>query len=273
MRKQFLLLGTFLLLLSSCKVNKISSSSSQSYSSSIELSQNNISSSISTSSSDESSESLSSNDSILSTSISSLSSSNIASSSLSESIVSSSLSSLSTSISNVEKAYVDLSEWKNYLFHDGDSSEMNSDWTYYYNTSKNPNNVVRGDKYGVDLNKDKQRLCSPIFYPWEKVEINIKMRFVPRSSTAYKTIKNKPQLIISCYDENRNKIGSEEIEITKSKIPSSDREFYTLKLDVYNNRMYSFDIEYGNSVEYSGTKWYTYAINEIGLKGWPYSKR
>ena len=269
MNKLFILTG-ILLVLTSCAHGILSS--------------NSINSSLSDSSSIESSINSLGSSEIIESSLDTTISSEVSISSSSSSIASiessSSISSVNTSIkdtssiiSSISKSYVDLSEWKNYLFHDGDYSEMNSDWTYYYNTSKNPENVVRGDKYGVDLNKDKQRLCSPIFNPWEKVEVNIKLRFVPRSSTSYKTVKNKAQLIISCYDENRNKVGSEEIEILKSRIPNDDKVFYTLKIDIYNNKMYSFDIEYGNSVEYSGTKWYTYAINEISLKGWSYSKK
>lgn len=277
MKKICKLLG-LLLILTSCSGNSLSSNSfisSQSNSiSSIESSTSSVESSESIESSSSSMISLSSVNSLVSSleeSTSIISSSSCASSSiLSEETlsVSSSISSISSS---ANKALIDISEWKNYSFSNGSRGCHNENWTYYYNTSINPGGVERGDKYGIDLCEAKQRIESPLFSSWKKVEVRIKLRFVPRSSDRYKTVKNTPQLVISCYDEHRTKLGTEDIFIEKNRIPTNDEDFYTLKFYLYFNEMNQFDIEYSNSVEHSGS-WYTYAINEISLKGWPYGR-
>lgn len=166
----------------------------------------------------------------------------------------------------------DIANWKSFAFYDGDSSKHNSDFTYYYGTSINPSGVVRGDKYGVDLCDRNQGLVSPLFNTWEKVEINITLRFVPRSSTKYKPTNNQPQLKVVQYNDSGTQLDVEDVYIQKSQVPSDDKNYYTLKLDVYNNQMSYFDLKYNNSVAKGNNSGYTYAIHEINIKGWPYGK-
>lgn len=164
-----------------------------------------------------------------------------------------------------------LNEWEIFPFSDGSESFINEYWTYYYGTSVNPNNGVRGDKYGVDLDYNTKGLISPLFDAWEKVEVNIDLYFIARTSSKYKPVANEPQFKLMQYDQNGNYLDVQEVYIDSSKV-NANKTKYTLKLDVYNNQMNYLDLKYNNSVEKS-SKYYTFAISQISLKGWPYGKK
>lgn len=214
-----------------------------------------------------------SNDSTITTS---KSTSSLKSSNISSKISSNSKASSSTSKNNEVPTgdfKYSLENWTSFEFYNGTRGEHNSDWNYYYGTTKNPSGVLynspdtEGKGSVVHFEKYSQYMESPTFKSWKKIEFHFKLWFSAKTSSSYKAKDNEPQIILEHY-KDETKTGYTNVELQRSDVPSNST-CYDLHLYIKDSEMNNIVFKFNNTVP-NGNSGYTIVVHEISMKGWDY---
>ena len=167
---------------------------------------------------------------------------------------------------------LNLDEWQNWTFSDGNKPQYSEDWDFYYGTSFEPSGCLwenpKVEEYnGIEFFDKKQYLESPVFKSYPKVEVRFEFWFSSHQSNKYKATDNEPQFKIEEYDSKENSVGVDTIEIAKSDIPKNNttRE---KRIYITNSKMTHFNLKFNNFIP-NGDSGYTAILYKVSLKGWP----
>lgn len=166
-----------------------------------------------------------------------------------------------------------LENYETFKFYDDDGALLADDWNYYIKTT----HKIAGELYngnngdptgrGIIFEDRNAFVVSPMFNSWNKVEVEFKVWFSPKTGNKATYTEGEPQFRVSCYKSDGTFLGTQELIL--DNVPSTGT-CASKKIYLYYPTMSYFIANYDNTTKKGGAI-YCPVFHEITMKGWPYN--